>query len=182
MSIAPLNARRAERFTITGTVNPRSILVHHVQQKVRDSAAQVLTSFALTRLAGQLASLAEQRTTVYCCVPQLLFDAQELIVLSHAIATGSRSRLDLASRQSNRQISDGGVFRLTAAMAGDRSVTIAARKLNCADRLRQAADLVHFDQDTVGNTLIDTALQSVYIGNEQVVTDKLHFVADALGE
>src|SRR5665213_2607571 len=60
-------------------------------------------------------------------VVQILFNAQQLIVLSHAIRAAGRAGLDLAGVGRYRQVGDGRVLRLAAAMAYDRRVTVQLR-------------------------------------------------------
>ena len=54
--------------------------------------------------------------------------------------------------------------------------------MNRFDRLGQRADLVYFDQDTVGHFVRDPTLQTSRVGNEQIVTDQLNTVADLFGQ
>src|ERR1700751_5246872 len=55
---------------------------------------------------------------------QLLFDAQELVVLRDAIGAGCGSGFDLAAIGSHREIGDKRVFRFAAAMRADLCVTV----------------------------------------------------------
>src|SRR5262245_4366753 len=48
---------------------------------------------------------------------QLLLDAQQLVVLGHAIRARRRARLDLSTVERHRQVRDGGVLGLTRAVA-----------------------------------------------------------------
>src|SRR5262245_44515638 len=53
---------------------------------------------------------------------QLLLDAQELIVLRHAVGARQRSGLDLARVGADREIGDGDVLGLAGAMGDDRRI------------------------------------------------------------
>ena len=44
------------------------------------------------------------------------------------------------------------------------------------DRFGQSSDLIYFDQDTIRDPLVDTALQSFGVGHEQIVPHELDFV------
>ena len=44
------------------------------------------------------------------------------------------------------------------------------------------ADLVHLDEDRIGNALFDATLQALSVGNEKVVAHKLYLSADQLGQ
>ncbi len=48
--------------------------------------------------------------------------------------------------------------------------------------LGEGTNLVHLDEDTVTGTHLDTLLQVLHVGYEEVVTNQLAFVADGLGE
>ena len=54
--------------------------------------------------------------------------------------------------------------------------------LDGVERLGQRTDLVYLDQDRVGATGLDTLLQEIYVGHEQVVAHELAFVADLGGQ
>ena len=46
----------------------------------------------------------------------------------------------------------------------------------------QRADLVELDQDRVADLLVDAALEDLGVGDEQVVADQLHLLADLVGQ
>ena len=48
--------------------------------------------------------------------------------------------------------------------------------------LGESADLVHLDEDRVGHAEVDSLLEEVDVGDEEVVADDLNFVADLVGE
>ena len=66
------------------------------------------------RLAADL--LDGGSTPIGSSVAEIVFDAQQLVVLGNAIATGRRTSLDLAAVRSHSKIGDGGVFGFTRAM------------------------------------------------------------------
>ncbi len=67
-------------------------------------------------------------------------------------------------------------------MAADAGVAVACRKLNSVDGFAERSDLFHLDQNAVRNLFIDTALQSLDVGDEQIVADQLNLVAQAIGQ
>jgi hypothetical protein len=83
-------------------------------------------------------------------LPSNFLDPQQLVVFADAVGAAQRAGLDLAGVGRHRDIGDGGVFRLTGAMADDRRVTGFLRHLNRIQRFRQRADLVDLYQDRVG--------------------------------
>ena len=54
-------------------------------------------------------------------------------------------------------------------------------KLDCLKGLGYGTDLVELDQDGVGSAQVDALLQSLDIGNEQVITYQLYSAAQLLG-
>ena len=67
-------------------------------------------------------------------------------------------------------------------MAHDAGVTSLLGGLDGLERLGECADLVDLDQDRVGGAQLDTLLEALGVGDEQVVAHQLHLVANATGE
>ena len=67
-------------------------------------------------------------------------------------------------------------------MAGDTRVAVAVGQRDRFDRFAERADLVNLDQDAVGDALVDAALQSRGVGDEQVVANELHTIPELVGE
>ena len=61
-------------------------------------------------------------------------------------------------------------------------VAVPVRQLNGLNRFRQRSDLVDFDENTVGNTFVDSLTQAVHVGHEQVVADKLQLFSQFIGQ
>ena len=55
-------------------------------------------------------------------------------------------------------------------------------QLDRIDRFSERTDLIHLDQNAVGNPLVDSTLQSFHIGHEEVVTHQLDFVTEFIGQ
>src|SRR3954451_5871354 len=81
------------------------------------------------------------------CVAQLLFDAQELVVLGDAVAARGGAGLDLADIGGDGEIGDGRVFGLATAVRDDGAVAGALGHLDRLERFGERADLVDLDQD-----------------------------------
>src|SRR5690606_39874923 len=77
---------------------------------------------------------------------QLLFDAQQLVVLGHAIRTAQRTGLDLTSGSTNSQVGDGVIFGFTGTVRDHCSVAGGLGHLDGFQGLGQRADLVELDQ------------------------------------
>ena len=113
---------------------------------------------------------------------QLFLNPQKLVVLGNAIRAAHRSGLDLAHARGHRQVGDKRILGLAAAVRDHSRITVPAAQLDRLQRLRQRADLVHFDQDGVGHALFDAALQQLDVGAEDVVAHKLDAAAELVGE
>jgi hypothetical protein len=110
-------------------------------------------------------------------IAKLLLDAQKLVVLRHAVGSRRTARLDLPRTGRHREVGDERVFGLSAAMRDHRQVTRRPRHVDRLERLRQRADLVHFDQNRVRDAVLDAARQPLGVRDEQVVAHELHAVA-----
>ena len=67
-------------------------------------------------------------------------------------------------------------------MADDGGVAEAAAELDGFEGLGDGADLVDLDEDGVGDLLLDSLLQALGVGDEEVVADELDLGADEVGE
>ena len=67
-------------------------------------------------------------------------------------------------------------------MAHDAGVAGLLGGLDGLERLGERADLVDLDQDRVGGTQLDALLETLGVGDEQVVAHQLHLVANAAGK
>ena len=65
----------------------------------------------------------------------------------------ARAGLDLPGVRRHRDVGDGRVLRLAAAVADDRREPVPLRQLDRVERLGQRADLVHLHQDAVAAAL-----------------------------
>ena len=102
--------------------------------------------------------------------------------LRDAVRAAGRTGLDLPGVRGDRQIRDEAVLGLAAAVADDRAVVVTLGQFDGVHGLGQAADLVHLHQDRVRAALLDAAGEELRVGDEQVVADELHPIADRTGE
>src|SRR5450830_47546 len=118
------------------------------------------------------------RTGVTAGVVQLLLDAEQLVVLVDPLAARRGARLDLTAVDRHGQVRDRRVLGLTRTVRDHRGVAVALRERHGVEGLGQRADLVQLDEQRVRRLEFDALGQADRVGDEQVVTDDLHLVAD----
>src|SRR5690606_37851611 len=74
------------------------------------------------------------------------------------------------------------VFGFAGAVRDDGGIPGTLGHFNGGEGFGERADLVDLDQDRVGNTLVDSLLQDLGVGNEQVIAHQLHFLAQLVGQ
>ena len=90
--------------------------------------------------------------------------------LAILIRSGQRTRLDLSCVKTDYDICDRCIFRFTASVRNDRSVSGFLSHFDRIESFRQGSDLVYLDQNGVCDALFDTLCQSlVYLSR----TDRL---------
>src|SRR5690554_6073479 len=122
------------------------------------------------------------QATIRCFAFQRFFNAQQLVVLGNPVRTAQRTSLYLARAGSHRQVSNSGIFSFTGTVGNHRRVAGVLSHFDGIQSFRQATDLVELDQDGVTNTLLDTLLQDLGVGYEQVITHQLHLAAQLVGQ
>ena len=90
-----------------------------------------------------------------CRWAQLFFDAQQLVVLGDAVGAGGGAGFDLAGAGGDGEVGDEGVFGFAGAVGDDGGVAVAAGQVDGFEGFADRADLVDFDQDGVGDSLLD---------------------------
>ena len=108
---------------------------------------------------------------------QLLLNAQELVILGHPIASARSPRLDLARVQTHDDIGDGGIFRLTRAVRNDARPAGPMGQLYSSDSLGKRANLVHFAEQGSGRFEIDRLLNTLHVGDQEIIPNELHLVS-----
>src|SRR5690554_6463702 len=121
-------------------------------------------------------------TSILCGITEVILDSQQLIVLGKTVGAAHATSLDLTGFECDYEVSNEVVLGLTGAVGNDGGVTVALCKVNGLEGLGQGADLVDLDQDGVAYALLKTHLQSLYVGYEEVVTDELATITNAVGQ
>lgn len=119
---------------------------------------------------------------VLCLVAEALFDAHKLVVFADAVGTAGTAGLDEAGVESDDEVGNGGVLSLAGTVGDDGGVAIAGGKVDSVDGLGEGANLVELNKDGVGHFAVKTHLQTLDVGDEEVVANKLAAVADGVGE
>src|SRR3990170_5730028 len=113
---------------------------------------------------------------------QFLLDADQLIIFRHAVGASERARLDLPAIGGDGEIGDGRVLGLAGAVRHHRGIARVLGHAHGVERLRQRSDLVHLDENGVGDALLDASLQPHHISDEKIVADELAASAQGLRE
>src|SRR5687767_677785 len=118
----------------------RSTSVHPVN---RFSLFQVLSPWRSRTSVGISIQLLERLPSrVSAARAELLFDAEELVVLRHPIAAACRSGLDLAGRGRDREVGDGRILGLARAVRNDAGVAGFRRHRDRIEGLGDRPDLI----------------------------------------
>src|SRR6267378_52751 len=104
---------------------------------------------------------------------QFFLDAEELIVLGDAVGAAGGARLDLAGGGSHGEISDESVFGFSGAVRDDGVVAGLAGHLDGINGFGDGTDLIEFDENGVGNSLLDAAREPRCVGDEEVISHQL---------
>ena len=126
--------------------------------------------------------LAQFLISVLAGVAELEFDLHEAVVLADTVCTAEGTGLDLAAVGGDCDVCDGGVLGLAGAVAGDSGVAVTVCHLYGVQGLCERADLVDLDEDAVAGAHLDTLLEVLDVGYEEVVTYELALGSDCLGE
>lgn len=118
-------------------------------------------------------SFAEVFTSIDGVGAQLFFDAEQLVQLCQALGSARRARLDLASTQTDNEVSNGGILSL-ARTVGDHDAPASGLGVESSlDTLSNAADLVDLEQKGVASFLLNSSGNALGVGDSQVITNEL---------
>ena len=112
----------------------------------------------------------------------MLLDAKELVVLRHAVGAAHRARLDLAGIEAHGDVGNGAVFRFARAVRDDGRVGGGLRHVDGFEGFGERADLIHLDENRVGDAAVDAFAQDLRVRDEEVVADELNLIAERGGE
>mmetsp|Transcript_46027 Transcript_46027/g.144790 ORF Transcript_46027/g.144790 Transcript_46027/m.144790 type:complete len:536 (-) Transcript_46027:86-1693(-) len=107
-------------------------------------------------------------------IPELLLDAQQLVVLCEPLGPARRTRLDLSRLEADGEVGDEGVLRLAGAVGRHHAPARLLCHVDRLDRLGDGADLVHLEQQRVGRAVLDRARDLGRVRDREVVADDLH--------
>ena len=74
------------------------------------------------------------------------------------------------------------VLGLAGTVRHDRAISSLVRHLDGFQRFAEGADLVHLDQDGIGDAAADAFAQALGIGDKEIVADELHAAAERAGQ
>src|SRR6516164_5551807 len=114
--------------------------------------------------------------------PELGLDTQQLVVLCDAVRARQRAGLDLRGGGGDGDVGDGAVLGLAGTVRYHRGVARLVGHLDALERLGERADLVRLDEDGVGDVLGRRLAENAGVGDEHVIADQLHALAERLGE
>src|SRR4029079_12041318 len=114
--------------------------------------ATAITTATPTRLTSDGRSDAIERATRKLAgAPELLFDAEELVVLRDPVRTTGRPGLDLPCPGGDGEIGDERILGLARSVRDHRQISRRSRHLDRLERFAQRSDLIDLDQNRVGN-------------------------------
>ena len=114
-------------------------------------------------------------------ISKLFFNPKDLIVLSKSIRTAWSSRLDFTGAEASDQIANEVIFGLTGSMGNHDAPSCSLRHIASLDGLSYGADLVHLEEKRVAKLFVDSSLNSLWVSDEEVITDNLDSVSHLLG-
>src|SRR5450631_1191578 len=100
---------------------------------------------------------------------ELFFNAEQLVVLGDAVSAADGAGFDLTYACGHRKISDESVFRFAGAVRHDGGIAVAAAEIDGFEGLGERADLVDLDENGIGCTLFNAALQALDVGDEKII-------------
>src|ERR1700745_1755874 len=156
------------RLSATPHTTPASRAPRPVSRVAREAAASAAACagvwFPPTSGGGEPREC--RRARVGGRVAQVLFDAQQLVVLGDPLAAGRGAGLDLPGVSRHRQGGAEGVIGLAGPVADHAGEAGPLREADRVQGLGDGADLVDLDQQGVGCLLRDTAAQPLRVGDE----------------
>ena len=113
---------------------------------------------------------------------KLILDLEKTVVLRQALSSRRGTSFDLATARGHRKVGDERVRSFAGAMRdhlGVRGLTADRDGFEC---LGDGADLVELDQGSVGDASVHGVSDDCGVGDEDVVADELHPIAETLRE
>ena len=99
-------------------------------------------------------------------IAQLFLDAEELVVFCDPVGAAHGAGLDLAAVGGDGEVGDGAVLCFTGAVAEDGGVAVFLGEFDGVEGLGEGTDLVHLDEDRVGDAELDALGEEIDVGDE----------------
>ena len=111
-----------------------------------------------------------------------LFEHEQPVLYCEALGAGDGADFELSHAGGDGEVCEKRVFRFATAGTDDGSPTGGAGGVDYGEGLGEGADLVHLDEDGVGGSGFNGAVEAGGICGEEVVADHLNLRAEALCE
>lgn len=115
-------------------------------------------------------------------VAEFFFDSEDLIVFGQSFRSAWSTSFDLSSSQTNNQISNECILSLSWPVRHHHTPSIINTLLSSLNRFSQASNLVDLQQEGIARLLLDGSLDSLFVGDEEVIADDLYLGAEAFGD
>eukprot|EP00045_Choanoeca_perplexa_P018631 m.293218 g.293218 ORF g.293218 m.293218 type:complete len:339 (+) comp19454_c0_seq1:41-1057(+) len=122
----------------------------------------------------QLNTMTEVVAGVNGILAKLLFNAQQLVVLSQSLRAARSPSLDLTSPQAHHQVGNEGVLCLSRTVAHHDTPVIGLRQGTGLDGFSHGTDLVDLEQQRTAVLAINSLLNALGVGNGQVIANNLN--------
>lgn len=106
-------------------------------------------------------------------VTKLLLNSEKLVVLGESLRSRRSTSLDLASSETDGEISNGGILGLTGSVGNHDTPLGVVRVVGGLDGLGDGTDLVDLEEEGVSRLLVNGSLDSDGVGDSQIITDNL---------
>ncbi len=113
------------------------------------------------------------RPSVNRIFTEFRFDAEQAVVFRDALAAAERTGFDLTGTGGDGKIRDRRVFGFARSVADYRAIAVTHTEIDRLQGFRQRTDLIDLDQDRVRRVFINPRLQTLRIGDKQIITDEL---------
>src|SRR5690606_20891792 len=110
------------------------------------------------------------------------FDAEKLVILRDTVRAAEGAGFDLAAVRGHGDVGDGGVLSFTGAVGEHACVACFLSHFDSVECLSKGTNLVHLNEDGVGNFGLDTLLEELHVGYEKIVANELSGFAKSVGE
>ncbi|GBE58766.1 phosphopyruvate hydratase, putative [Babesia ovata] len=127
---------------------------------------------------GLVSAGAESSASIAGTGTKLLLNADQLVVLGVALAAAWGTSFDLASAEGDDKVGNEGVLSLAGPVGNHHTPAVGVTQKAGVDGLGDRSDLVHLQQKSVASLLGEGGLDTLGVGDKQVVTNNLHSRAD----